>query len=566
MTTSTKKKELTTKRSLKMHKKLLFDTIKRQAGTLEKANTEAIMNSIEAGAKTVSTILKREIVVDDDDKAIMTIIDDGEGILTREDLIAHFETFGTPHEEHENTRWKQFRMGRGQLFAFGKNTWRTATFKMEVDINNWGLEYHLTENLPYIDGCEILIELYTNPINGWPYASMESYKEAIKKQVRFVETPCYFNDEQINTPGSECKWDFEDEYAKYLFNVGKDMTIYNLGIYVQDVSVFNVGMGGIVVSKKQLEVNFARNDVLSSCPVYIHINEIIRKNKIKKTRKRRRLLTKFEIHSTLRDLRDGVQEYKDIKNLGLIFTAQGKKITLEKIRKNRQPWSFTSRGDRTADRIIERELGLCIDETILTDLNYTGHRAEFFSWLVRKDGYYCHKSDSWDLVEKLYSTFDELKGDISEKYFILPDKKITATERRILKVLQEFNCWDNRVIILGTSDIANAWTDGYSRIVIDRSFLKSLCLTMGYGVNKLMITLAHEMAHDEKTDCTHYHGPEFYENMVRILESNKSPTILNQYFSNKMKTYKLSERRMKEMNKRLKDKKKEEKKLGLVTS
>ena len=249
-----------------MHPKLLMDTIKRQAGTLQKAVLEGIMNAIEAGSKTV----KVELFINKDGKAKLSIIDTGIGIETKEDMIAHFETFGTPHDESECTTWKQFRMGRGQMFAFGKNSWRTSTCQMEVDIENEGLSYVLHENMVHVKGCQIDISLYRNPI-GYSHNSFQQFKECIQKQIRFIEGKILFRGyregegdvpapewEQINTPASKCKWDEEDKDAYYMFNTGTDFKVYNLGAYVMDASMSDMGMAGITVSKKQVKVNFAR--------------------------------------------------------------------------------------------------------------------------------------------------------------------------------------------------------------------------------------------------------------------------------------------------------------------
>ena len=150
---------MTATNNLKMNRKLFLDVIKRQAGTLEKAVLEGIMNSVEAGASQVNV----KFNVDDNKKAFLFINDDGRGIQTEEELIHHFETFGTPHEESENKIYAQFRMGRGQMFAFGHfgfNIWTTVSFKIEVDINNMGLKYNLYKKQPYVDGCNIAIKLY----------------------------------------------------------------------------------------------------------------------------------------------------------------------------------------------------------------------------------------------------------------------------------------------------------------------------------------------------------------------------------------------------------------------
>lgn len=548
----------TVRRKLGMHEKLLFDTIQRQAGSLEKANVEGVMNSIEAGGSAVYINLMVGKTT-----AIMNIWDDGRGIQSEQEIKDFFETFGTPHTESECTTWKQFRMGRGQMFAYGKNIWRTATFRMTVDIKNWGLEYEFESGLPYYNGCAITIELYKNPIGSYTYSSMETYKQAIQQQIRFVEIPVYFNDEQINTAPSICDWERTDKEAYYLFNVGSDMLIYNLGVFVQKIPVSRAGMGGVVVSRQQLKVNFARNDVISDCEIMQHINGIIKENRIKKTRQKRRVLNYSLRQATLIDLRDNGQNLTDVKTLALIPTAQGKHVSLDFIRKNKQQWCFASRGNDLADRLMEREQALCLDESILTDLNYTGHMSEFFTWLTKVSRYDSGYKD-WETVERLYTDFDIISNGISDEYTTLSDKKLTVVERRIIKVLNSFNCWNNRIINLGYSERANAWTNGCSYITIDKSYLKRLTVTYPVHCNKLMVLLAHEMAHDCDTRGTHIHGPEFYENMVQILESSNSPTIYNAMFYEKMQKSRVDEKQAKIIARQKKEEVKTEKKLGIA--
>jgi len=552
-----------TRRRFKMDEKLLFDTIKRQAGTLEKANVEGVMNSIEAGA----TAVKISLLAAEGTPGLMVIEDDGKGFRDEQEVADFFETFGKPHDEtNEKIIWKQFRMGRGQMFAYGKNTWRTGQFKMIVDIKEWGLDYEFEDGLPHHQGCEITIELYDNPIGNYPYYSMASYKEAIQKQVKFVEIPVYFNQEQINTAPADCSWDKIDNCGYYLFNVGTDMSVYNLGVFVMKIPASKAGMGGIVVSKQMLEVNFARNDVDSKCEIMKHLNDVIRENRIKKTRQRRRTLDRWERQATLTDVRDGQQDLNDVKTLALIPTAQGKHVSLDFIRKNRQQWCFADKGSDLADRMMERGQALCIDASLITDLNYTGHKSGFFSWLTGTDTQYAYGSNAWKKVEALYADYDYLSSTVSDEYTTLSDKKLTVVERRILKVLNSFGCWDGRVINLGYSERANAWTNGCTYVTIDRSYLKRLSVTYPAHCNKLMVLLAHEMAHDCDTRGSHVHGPEFYENMVRILESTHAPTIYNATFHSKMNSSKIDEKQAKIIKKQQKDEAKVEKKLNIAAS
>jgi len=555
-----------TTRKFKMHEKLLYDTIRRQAGTLEKANVEAGMNSIEAGASAF------HITLDDNyngtGKAVMIFKDDGKGFKDEKEIELFFETFGQPHGESENVVWKQFRMGRGQIFAYGKNTWLTGTFKMVVDIKEWGLSYEFYKDQPYVDGCEITVELYDNPIGGYPYYSMETYKEAIQQQLRFVETPVYFNEEQINTAPTDCQWDKKDGHGYYLFNVGTDMLVYNLGVFVMKIPASKAGMGGIVVSREMLEVNFARNDVDSKCQIMQHLNSIIRDNRIKKTRQKRRQLNNWERQATMSDLRDGQQDLADIKTLALIRTAQGKHVSLDLIRKNGQQWCFAELGSNLADRLMERGEALVIDDNMLATMNYTGEKSKFFSWLTGAENDYSYRNDystnEWQKVEKLYTDFATMSAGISDHYTTSPDKKLTVVERRILKVLNNLNCWSGRVINLGYSERAAAWTNGMSYITIDRNWLKSNHVTSGWGVNRIMLLLSHEMAHSCDTRGTHIHGPEFYENQIRVLEGRYSPTAYNSSFLQSMESSKIAEKQAKIIAREQKAEAKVAQKLGLT--
>ncbi|MDQ6988428.1 MAG: ATP-binding protein, partial [Mariprofundaceae bacterium] len=108
----------TSTRQFKAHDNILLHTIKRQAGTFPKGVLEGTMNGIESGASRIDLLLEY-----DDSGVHFQIKDDGRGIATKQELIEHFEYFATPHGEDEEKIWAEFRMGRAQLFCFGRNVW-----------------------------------------------------------------------------------------------------------------------------------------------------------------------------------------------------------------------------------------------------------------------------------------------------------------------------------------------------------------------------------------------------------------------------------------------------------
>lgn len=501
-------------RDLRMHPKLLLDVIQRQAGSLHKAILEGVMNGIEAGASRIDI----QFAVADRNRetvAKLKIKDNGKGIPTQDAIERFFETFGTPHDESEGKIWAQFRMGRGQLFAFGKNVWRTGTFRMSVDVKNQGLQYGLETNLKNYEGCEIDIELYVNPtyVN---YNSVEALLSNVAEQVEFMNIPIYFNGKKISNDPEELTWTHEDENAYYLFGKGVDLAVYNLGAFVMKLPENRAGVNGIIVSKKQLKINFARNDIQSDCEVYEKIQKVIAKNRRAKIRRNRSTpLNRSERIAVLTDLRDGEISYdNEISSRSLIETTSGRCMKLSDIVKIRVPWSFGAANDIRSDKLMQSGQAVIFDETLLSALRFKeGDESTFFTWLLKNalppaDYDIKHERSAWRVLEKLYKPIKEVQHGLSESYVRIDPVKFSPAERYALKTLEDLNCWEGRVLTLGVSTTALAWTDGESYITIERDFFDNCLKYRRYG--RLFSVLVHELAHDINTEGTHGHTEEFY--------------------------------------------------------
>ena len=579
---------VTEERTLEADPNLLIDVIKKQAGSLQKAVTEGTMNSIEAGADATHIKLWEERE-GDQRRAFLSIVDDGIGIRTEDEILKHFQTFGTPHKESEGKTWAKFRMGRGQMFAFGINRWRTSQFQMDVDVNRRGLDYTLRKGMEEVSGCHIHIELYENPIGGWQMPSVEAFKEVVQEQIRFVKTPVFFNDEQVSVDPDVLDWDYEDDDAYYQFNSNSTLKIYNLGVIVKSVSISRAGVGGIVVSKRQLDVNFARNDIQSTCEVFKRIQAVVQTNKIKKATKKNVVLGTGERFSLLRDLRDGSETLRTLSGKRMFRTAQGKWMTWNMIVKDVRPWTFAEEGDRAADKAMEMGAALCYSEDMLREMNYTGAKDEFFDWLFREQLRVNPDKNDWnqnvhsyerkevrvtlECKRKTYllrNTNDHVSGSglsclsdmYREDYLIIPHAKTTKVEKRIVKYLEGLRCWSGRRISIGKSTVASAWTDGSTYIVFDRNWLRGLSLQSPSGAYDLFRVGAHEMAHNSNTAGTHVHGPDFYEKYYEITSGSwyNNPISHSYNFVDAMQRARIDEKIAEEEEKD----RASQKKLGLI--
>ena len=131
-----------------MDNNLLLSMMQRQAGSLHKACLEGAMNAVEAKSTAVNFRFKPDSDLSVGEHGQLLISDDGKGIDCEDHVARWFKRFGTEHDSTEQKIWAEFRMGRGQLFAFGVNTWRTATFEFVVDLKNVLRQHNLATHFP----------------------------------------------------------------------------------------------------------------------------------------------------------------------------------------------------------------------------------------------------------------------------------------------------------------------------------------------------------------------------------------------------------------------------------
>lgn len=458
------------KRLFKMHQNLLMDVIKRQAGSIEKAWLEAIMNSIDAGAKHI------DITITEDST---TIKDDGRG-MGRDEVLKYFEVFGQPQEEKKT--FGEFRMGRGQLFAHGVNTWRTNGLKMVVDVERHGLEYLLDECSDHYAGCEIVVEHYQK-------LEQPNLKAAtLREWTMYVSAKVTVNGEQIE---SEYKSKtYESENAKYYIQVGEgELILYNQGVRVMRLSQF--GIRGAVVSKKPLKVNFARNEAMDSCPVWQSIKKeaVVYALEMFYGRKRLPEIAKKWLSDLI--VRNEFIRHR-FANCPVIRTSSGGWVSLAQI--SDVPVFFAPKGNKLADRIMQRELAVAIDDEYIS-----------IKELIKPDN--------------LKTLQDFVKNPkINKKTATVDEGVLTEEEKKKVGWLRTWNdryigSDKRRNIEIGTGN-PRAWTDGSTYIVINR---EELTTPYREWVVTLPTLLIHEYCHDDNNDESDVHGEVFYEKFHEMM-------------------------------------------------
>ncbi|WP_193315800.1 ATP-binding protein [Poseidonibacter ostreae] len=515
------------KHEFKIDKNILYSIIAKQAGTLEKSFLELVTNSIDAKATRIMITL---------DGKNFSFKDDGLGFESEETVHKFFGTFGTPHQENDATYGK-FRMGRGQIMAFSKNKWQSNTFSMNVDIKNKGTNYDFKSNEPFVQGCLISGELY-DELEDYEFAGFENI---LSEYVKFSQIPIYYNGSLISDSISSTQWDIETEdgYIK-VDNNKRDLTVYNLGVKVVDYRRWDMGFGGIIVSKKPLEVNFARNDILKkSCNVwkslYKEINDYLTERS-KESLLEFKTLDDSKRASLSAKLITGEFDYAIGRKLKLFKDVKGICHPLTKISKL-DTIAIGERFDRLAEKVHDEERAFVLDMEVLENFRVNS-LEELYSML--KDS--CRKykaSDAIEVYSKEWGIFDKELTNLSKDKLFIDDitsfnteinidyeilsedvltikeilmlKSIRKHEGKIRKILNSYSSLDStiRKIHVGKSEVAEAWTDGETYIAIDRGYLVASFGTASFM--KICNLLLHEYIHLGNDEKTHVHNADFFE-------------------------------------------------------
>lgn len=482
-----------------MHPKLLFDVIYRQAGTLSKAILEGIMNSADAGASKVTVWVTKDSV---------TIKDNGRGITNIKEIDEFFDTFGQPHSASENKTYAQFRMGRGQMFAFGRNCWRTGPFSMDVDIKNKGLDYAITKSRS-VKGCEIVIKLYEQLLPS----AIDATIRDLELWVKYAPLEVIVNARLLSNDPETEKWDHVTPEAFIRLKEHGGLCVYNLGIHTMTINAYRLGTSGTVVSRKQLRVNFARNDIQSDCPIWKKIEPLVNKYAYENMQKKKSLNDDERQRIVDRFISKEI-DYNALNSYKVITAVTGRQYSVDVFRKKWRWPQFTvaPKGDRVGDNLMKTSTAFVIATETLDRFHV--NTLEELQKLLEDRCNITH--ESWDFK---IADFAKLTAGMINDYKIIPTTDCN-TQEQIWKSLIE-SAYTNtqlpeghekthRKILIGESNFASAWTDGCSYIAFNRDFLKKCDLDLG-GFGKVAHLLVHESCHVTPDLESHDHDQAFYE-------------------------------------------------------
>ena len=506
---------------------IISHLITHQAGTPNKALMEIVMNSIDAGAT--------EIDIKATDRTF-SVKDNGSGFASRDEVINYFGRFGTPHKEGDAT-FGRFRMGRGQIMAFSRCSWRSSTFEMNVDIKQNGLTYNLHENLDAHRGCVVSGEFYDTEgqwLNGDQLAS----------QLKFINATLVVNGEIINQSVSEVDWDYEGNTFYYKKDQNYSLSVYNQGVFVKNYSSWEVGVGGTLVSKIPMEVNFARNDVLvADCLVWAEASIYLKKETKSKSVSKNNKIAKYERQYHYNSFMKNEIDFGEFASLRIFEDVTGKVYKLEKLMElNIQTLTISaSKGSSYADFLSSTPGVFVFDFNEMQNFgSQVGQggvsylMVQIYNKAQLDGGERSQEYMRWyDRVEYIFNNIENLrtKYPLEAKIFkkselsILQDVALKSLKNAV-DVIGEHASWhlyrcgeiagakekNIRKLVLGDSGgTMNAWTDGSSYIALDYKTLETYIEAGQDGVLQLLFLILHEYTHNDASVVNNVHGLEFYQ-------------------------------------------------------
>jgi hypothetical protein len=521
-------------REFTLDKNIIWSIIKSQAGSLQKAVTELLMNAIDAEATSVT--------VDIGSKAIR-VRDDGHGFVDRESIEQWFEKFGTPHVDGD-ARYGKFRIGRGQIMTFGANHWRSGLFSMSVDIKAKGIEYDLTTHPDHAPGCTIDITLYDALSPGEVLQTIDQLADAAK----FAPIPVIVNGRNVADGIATTKWTLIDDDAYYLVSAGRSsLRAYNLGIFVRDFYSSENGTGGIVVSRRTLQVNFARNDLLArECAVWKRITAVL-KGFASKERKKPVQTDQYR-RMMMASLLSGTCDFETIFDEKLFTDVSGKHYTLARLTEAvNDTGVLVSVADVTpsADRAHQSKLAVVLSPKTLERADWRPIE-DIFDRIENNVRGAASLLSEWQVnavlrrVAHLRSRLRPLEDVVpilDSEFSPVDSKKLSKSELCVLDAVADCNSLlarmaevPPRIVAAMESESIDGVTNGRDHIWINRKLLK----VPGYAgaafvrFHEIAMLMIHEYVHDSEDTTAHGHPGEFYERYHAITAApNAGYAVIN---------------------------------------
>lgn len=525
-------------RKFSIHPDIIFSLIKAQAGSLGKALAECVMNSIDAFATRVDI---------DFNAHALTVRDNGQGFRNRDEVLAWFEVLGFPHDEGNHRRFGKFGMGRAQLWSFASTVWRTNDFELDVDIKQRGLDYELRELAAPVKGLVIDARLY-EPLG---LDAQTRLADEFKALVRFAPAEVYLNGKRVSSDPAQESWEVETREAWMTLQTKRteSLVIYNQGVLVTQAPFYRYKVSGVICTKpgQALTLNMARNAILESeCKVWGRIRRSFPEQPVAAARAERpseptlrthvaELMAKSEPTEADLEALIAMEALTEVTgrwtslaarvryNAPGIVTVAPKGDALGKLAQTRKlAWVLDAKTLERFGATSASEMGALL-RTFVEKASPKSKNPSAYSAYRFKDNFARLR---W--VDSVVEALPELAHDCE----VLSPKELSELEKGVWRALSHQRSalrmflmriappdspWAKMPqargrsevdIFIGKSPTHRAWTDGASRIVVERRTAAELAREGVSGFSVLIQLVLAEMLYERPTIGREAHGAQ----------------------------------------------------------
>lgn len=514
---------------------LIVSVIKDQASDLEHGWREGLSNSIDSPGSNNAYLFFNE------ERSIIS--DDGEGVDIEEEKDRKYLTdMGETSKETDSSESiGQFGIGKGQYIAKGRVTIISRGKALHYNIKEWGIENavvqtsideaveftseidsswgdHVGEGLEEHEkngGLTVVISHYDDetPNYSWKWSD---YEDNIKKRFLFtslvtgvdvfVNGECISDeviDYSILPSVSSIRFEELDDGCKVLMGVGHKsdgrISIYSNGVFVKEME--RKGFEGFIVTDKNFDLNFARNEIKSGCKRWRNVAEIVDEVCIDICSK----ISGSNMNESARGflvkkMTEDDSIFDEFKTKDVLKTANEDFVSVCNIN-SKDKIGLSNMGDKAADRLSEAYGDIILakgDEAVSGIID----NIQFNQFDVKKRA---HNLGLFDKSE------------------VIPVEELRPLQKTKLGVARYManKLGIGREIYYGKSSLSQAWTDGSSHIVITDSAAPSQKWIQ--WVPELYEILIHEWCHETSTKEDHpSHGRRFEQRYRKRTEKNKN--------------------------------------------
>ena len=499
--------------------------IEDQMADLPDAIREAVQNGVDSpGASRVLVSVAPEQTV---------VCDDGAGVdLGSETGMRDLSVLGAGTKSRDDdATLGEWGIGTGAIIAKGAVRIWSGTHALCFDYQNEreagpfarasGREGVVVETAHAFDGVCVTIDHYAGEVPNpdsyrWPRIVQRlrkrfaylTFRTGVAVVVNGQPVDCGHPFDAVEEGRVTVTRETPDAYLALEHTPAQGLAVYSNGLYVTTDQ--NAGVGGVVVSKGNLTLNFARTDIQSGCARWARIQE------------------------ALDDAR--VTLYDQLADDAL--TDQTRAVMVE----------LLTSDDELRARWRDRDLFQLVTETPVSLARIqaapqiawqdgTGHGADA---LVERGAVILDTSDSAthqlvtaasgdDPAVPLPDAFDVAtrakEADVWQGYTRLADSALSTRQKRYLLFARALAAaiGVDRTIEWGEAT-PDAWTDGHSRIVVTDSAVTSSKWPV--WTHDLFLVCCHEAAHDRSDKRRTAHGRRFESRFRELVED---PTVRAEY-------------------------------------